>query len=77
VGKEEWRGLFLFNMSNSNKEATEMSEISGVVETIYSRFILRDVFAKVVPGAVFLLAVASALTSPAYVSEYASAVSSQ
>jgi hypothetical protein len=34
-----------------------MSEIQSLADAIYSRFLLRDVFGKVVPGAIVLLAV--------------------
>lgn len=39
-----------------------MSDLAALVDNLYTRFILRDVFGKVVPGAILLLVVAMLAT---------------
>jgi hypothetical protein len=47
-----------------------MSELTTIFDSLYSRLVLRDVFAKMVPGSVVLAAIATTLTSPLEVAQY-------
>ena len=47
-----------------------MTDLTGLFDALYSRLLLRDVFGKIVPGSVFLLAVASTVAPAKEVLDY-------